>query len=135
LRPSSAKAGCVGCFVGAAILLRADAARQNAGYRAFYQAQGEEGELALQLIANGWPILYCPSVPAHHRRSAMNRNSLARWRRGLGDDIGTLVLRMPARRLLVEVGSWLLVGVCDAVRLVRVGYMRVMVELTCDLHP
>ena len=121
LRPSSAKAGCVGSFVGAAILFRADAVRQTAGYRAFYQAQGEEGELALQLIAKGWQILYCPSILAHHRLSAMNRNSLATWRRGLGNDIWTLVLHMPARRLLVEVGWRLLVGVWDAVRLVWFG--------------
>src|SRR5262249_1298559 len=60
LPPSAAGAGCVPSFVGAAILFRADAVRQIAGYLQFFQAHGEEEEFALQLLNKGWPILYCP---------------------------------------------------------------------------
>jgi GT2 family glycosyltransferase len=119
LPPSNAMPGCVRSFVGAAILFRTDAIRQTAGYRTFYQAQGEEDELALQLLGRGWQILYCPWILAHHRLSALNRNSLATWRRGLGNDIWTLVLHLPARRLPVEIGWKLVVAAWDALRLLR----------------
>jgi GT2 family glycosyltransferase len=119
LPPSDSMPGCVRSFVGAAILFRADAIRQTAGYRPFYRADGEEDELALQLLGRGWQILYCPFILAHHRLSALNRNSPGSWRRKLGNDIWTVVLHLPARRLPVEIGWKLVVAAWDAVRLLR----------------
>lgn len=119
LAPSSAMPGCVRSFVGAAILFRTDAIRQTAGYRTFYLAQGEEDELALQLLGKGWRILHCPWILAHHRLSTLNRNSLSSWQRALGNDIWTLVLHFPLRRLPIEVAWKLVVAGWDSIRLVR----------------
>lgn len=116
---SRAQGGCVRSFVGAAVLFRTEAVRQTAGYRSFYHSQGEEDELALQLLQRGWPILFCPWILAHHRLSRLNRNSVASWQRGLSNEIWTLVLHLPARRLLLEIAWKLLVGFWDAIRLAR----------------
>ena len=116
-----ARAGCVRSFVGAAILFRTVAIRQTAGYRSFYQAQGEEEELGVQLLSKGWQIVYCPSILAHHRLSSMNRNSVATWRRGLGNDIWTLVLHLPTHRLPLEISWKLGIGIWDALRLGRLS--------------
>jgi GT2 family glycosyltransferase len=125
LEPSRAQAGCVKSFVGAAILFRTAAIRQTAGYRTFYDAQGEDGELALQLLSKGWQILFCPTILAHHRLSTLNRNSLNTWRRGLGNDIWSLVMHFPVRRLPMEVGWKLFVGFWDMIRLARyVGFCQ-----------
>lgn len=119
LPPPSSKAGCVPSFIGAAILFRASALAQVTGYRDFYEGQGEEDELALQLLSRAWPIVYCPSILTHHRLSKLNRNSVATWQRGLGNGVWTLILHLPVHRLPVEVGWKLMLGAWDAVRLGR----------------
>ena len=119
LDPSRANAGCVRSFVGAAVLFRTEAIRQTAGYRTFYQAQGEEDELALQLLSKGWCIFYCPWILAHHRLSSLNRNSLATWGRGVGNEIWSRILHLPVRRLPAEIGWKVAVAFGDAIRLLR----------------
>ena len=121
LPASTALPGCVPSFVGAAILFRAVAVRQIAGYRPFFQAHREEEEFALQLLGRGWQILYCPCILAHHRLSALNRSSLVTWRRGVRNEIWMLMLHLPIRRWPVEIGWKLLVGGWDALRLARFG--------------
>ncbi len=123
-------AGCVRSFIGAAALFRTAAIRSTAGYRAFYRAQGEEDELALQILGQGWFIYYWPQITAHHRLSSLNRQSVATWERGVGNDIWTLLIHFPLRRLPVEIGWKLLVAAWDAIRLGRgIVFLRALRRL------
>lgn len=119
LPPSTALPGCVASFTAAAALFRTKAIRETVGYRPFYVAQGEEAELGFQFLEKGWSILFLPSILAHHRLSNLNRNTVGTWRRGLGNDIWTLLLHLPMRRLPVEIGWKFAVSALDMVRLAR----------------
>jgi GT2 family glycosyltransferase len=121
LPASSSRPGCVLSFVGAAILFRATAILEVAGYRPFFQRQREEDELSLQLLAKGWQILYYPRILAHHRLSVLNRHSVNAWRLGLRNEIWMIVLHFPIWRWPAEIGWKLLIGFWDACRLVRLG--------------
>jgi len=63
--------------------------------------------------------VFCPWIVAHHRLSALNRNSLTAWQRGIRNDIWTLVLHLPTRRLVLEISWKLLIGFWDGIRLGR----------------
>ncbi len=121
LEPSSAAPGCVSSFVGAAVLLRSQALRPLCGYREFFLSHREEEELALQLLAAGWQILYWPEIVAHHRLSELNRNGIVSWQRGLCNEIWMLVLHIPTHRLPLEIAWKMTVGVLDALRLGRLA--------------
>ena len=119
LPPSPGETGCVKSFIGAAALFRREAVSQLAGYRPFYRSQGEEEELALQLLSRGWSIVYVPQILAHHRLSNLNRQSVASWERAIGNDVWTLLIHMPLRRLPVELSWRLAMALWDSIRLNR----------------
>lgn len=119
LPPSPAPTGCVRSFIGAAALFRRSAIAQTAGYRPFYLAQGEEEELALQLLSRGWQLIYIPTIVAHHRLSGLNRNSEASWGRAIGNDVWTLITHMPMYRLPGELSWRLAIATWDSIRLGR----------------
>jgi GT2 family glycosyltransferase len=106
-------------FVGCGALLRTSAARQTAGYRAFFRGEWEEQELGLQLMKKGWALYYAPNLVIHHRLSGVNRDSARTWMRGVRNKLWSLVMHFPLRRLPFEFAWTLFNGCWDAIRLLR----------------
>jgi GT2 family glycosyltransferase len=90
----------VGFMAGAAVM-RANAFRQAGGYEPRLLIGAEEALMSLDLLAQGWQIVYAPEVVTHHhpcprRDEAMRRWLLARNRLWLA------WLRLPAKLALRE---------------------------------
>ena len=120
LDTSHMSGGCVASFMGAAVLFRKTALSETEGYRAFFGNEWEEEELGLQLLKRGWKIIFAPQIVAHHRLSSLNRNSPRTWMRGLRNRSWAMVIHMPVQRILPEMGWKMLLGVWDAIRLLRI---------------
>lgn len=119
IETASLRGGCVAAFLGAAVLFRTSAIRNTAGYREFFSNEWEEEELGLQILGLGLKMIFEPAIVAHHRLSALNRNSARTWMRGLRNRIWAMVIHVPLPRLLPEVGWKILLGAWDGLRLLR----------------
>jgi GT2 family glycosyltransferase len=116
---ASLQPGIVASFVGAAALLRTAAVRQTAGYRTFFSSEWEEEELCLQLLSLGYCVWFDPSLLAHHRLSALNRNTERSWMRGLRNRSWAILIHMPWSRVPLELAWKFTLGAWDAIRLGR----------------
>jgi GT2 family glycosyltransferase len=106
-------------FLGAGALFRASALQQADGYTSFFQGHWEEQELCIRLLKHDWACLEMPSLVIHHRVSSINRRATLGWQRGLRNQLWAMVMHMPLRRLPVEFGWKLCLGIMDAVRFFR----------------
>src|SRR5690606_26210424 len=57
-------------FLAGACIVRRDAFLAAGGYEPRFFIGGEEALLALDLLALGWHIVYCPALTVHHYPSA-----------------------------------------------------------------
>jgi len=110
-------------FIACGAMIRAEVVRSLGGYHNFYGYYGEENEYALRMIANGWSVTYFPSVVVHHRVSPLGRPQGRMWALSLRNNIWTIALHLPARRVPVEICWKLAVGLWDATRLLRIHWL------------
>jgi GT2 family glycosyltransferase len=110
-------------FVGCGHLIRKAVIDQVGGYRDFYFYYGEEHEYALRAMDAGWQILFFPAVAVHHRVSSVGRNPGRIGGYSLRNNIWTAILLLPARRIPLEVGWKLGVGVFEAARLCQFKWL------------
>jgi glycosyltransferase involved in cell wall biosynthesis len=61
-------------FTGCGYLLRNAALQGRPPYLEFFQGQGEEKALSMQLYASGWIVLSVPYILVHHEQSLEGRN-------------------------------------------------------------
>lgn len=95
----------VSSFIGCGHLLRVAAIRKIGGYRDSYFYYGEEAEYSLRLWNAGWRVLLLPDVLVHHRISAIGRSNANILAQSVRNNLWTLILHMPARRLVMQ-GCW-----------------------------
>ena len=85
-------------FLACGALVRRDAYLAVGGFHPRFGVGGEERLLALDLRAAGWAVRHVPEVVAHHCPPASGHGS-RRHARTLRNDLWTIWLRRPARRL------------------------------------
>lgn len=128
------QSGFIASYVGAAVLFRTDALRRTVGYREYFESEFEDPELSMQMISHGWGVYFEPSIVAHHRVSAINRNRPRTWKNGLRNRCWAMIIHMPWYRLPIELSWKLLVGAWDSIRLNRVHhYCGAVKDLLCGL--
>jgi GT2 family glycosyltransferase len=93
-------------FVACGAVVRRSAYLQVGGFHPRYGVGGEELLLTLDLIERGWACAYVEGVVAHHHPSPV-RDTRARRVREVRNDMWTLWLRRPLRRVLPET-TWVL---------------------------
>ncbi|MEQ1948427.1 MAG: glycosyltransferase [Bryobacteraceae bacterium] len=109
-------------FTGCAHVIRKEACWMLGGYRDFFEYYAEENEYALRVMDAGWRIVYMPSICVHHRVSSIGRNLARIWAYSLRNNIWTILLNIPARRLPVELAWKMFVGAVESVRLLQIGW-------------
>lgn len=108
-------------FTGCAHMLRKKVCDKIGGYRDFYEYYAEENEYALRVLDSGWQVVYLPSISVHHRVSSIGRSQGRIWAHSLRNNIWTILLNFPARRLPIELAWKIFVGAIEAMRLLKVG--------------
>ena len=88
-------------FVACGAIVRADAFLQAGGFDRRFGVGGEEELLALDLMRNGWQLVYADDIVAHHYPSA-NRNVPRRKRRQVRNALWSVWLRRPARSVFAS---------------------------------
>lgn len=109
-------------FTGCAHLVRKAVCNKIGGYRNFYEYYAEENEYALRVMDAGWQILFVPSIHVHHRVSSIGRNLARIWAHSLRNNIWTILIHIPARRLPLELGWKTFVGAMEAARLLQIRW-------------
>lgn len=81
-------------FLAGACVVRKEAFIEAGGYEPKFFIGGEEALLALDMIANGWTLVYCPQLIAHHYPSSQ-RDSSSRRRLLIRNAFWVAWMRLP----------------------------------------
>jgi GT2 family glycosyltransferase len=86
-------------FIACAVVFRRDAYLAAGGYEPKFFVGGEEELLTLDLVANGWSVVYAPRLTVHHYPSPQ-RDNAARQRIVIRNALWVAWLRLPWPRAL-----------------------------------
>jgi GT2 family glycosyltransferase len=88
-------------FLAGATVFRRDAFEQAGGFDPHFLVGGEEALMALDLVTNGWTLVYAPQLIVHHYPS-LQRNNLMRRKIMMRNAIWVAWLRRPLGGALTE---------------------------------
>jgi len=120
--PDNNEAYLLHSFVAAAFAIKRDLFLQLGGFRAEYFYMGEEGDLCIRLLADGYYIKAGTACPAHHYQPA-NRVSYRADYYGRRNDIFFLYLNSPRKYLWPNIVGTILKGLFWGVKVGRVKNM------------
>ncbi|MFL5737806.1 MAG: glycosyltransferase family 2 protein [Actinomycetota bacterium] len=94
-------------FLACGVVVRREAFLEAGGFEARYGMGGEERLLALDIVRNGWGLVWAEQVVAHHYPSVTSRDHDGRRLAELRNGVWTAWLRRPLR---IAIGETLRLG-------------------------
>ncbi|MBC5799625.1 MAG: glycosyltransferase family 2 protein [Candidatus Eremiobacteraeota bacterium] len=105
----------IAAYMAGACIMRRDAFLGVGGYHRRYHLGAEESLVALDLLAAGHAMIYCPDLVLHHYPSAAERNPDQRRRLVLRNRLWTTWLRHRTACAIAATAATARAGVCDPV--------------------
>ncbi len=113
-------------FVACAVVFRRDAYLQAGGYDPKFFVGGEEELLTMDLVSDGWKVVYVPRLTVHHYPSPQ-RNVAERQYIVIRNALWVAWLRLPWRSALKE--TWRIARSAHSIRALRTGMLHALREL------